>query len=80
MLVLSRKVGETIIIDGKIKITVSSIRGKQVKLVIDAPPDIIVHREEVYERIVEANKKAMCASSIEVKKAIEVMKDNKIRG
>jgi len=53
MLVLTRRPKETIImVDGKeIKITVLSVRGDQVQLGIDAPREIAVHREEVFERI-----------------------------
>ena len=47
MLVLSRKVGEEIIVDGNIKVKVVDIRGGKVRLGIEAPPHITVHREEV---------------------------------
>ncbi len=47
MLVLSRKVGEKIIIDGQITISVSSVIGQRVKLAIDAPKDMVIRREEV---------------------------------
>jgi carbon storage regulator len=49
MLVLSRKKNETIIIDDRIKITVIEIRGDKVRLGIEAPRDVPVHRSEVYE-------------------------------
>jgi carbon storage regulator len=51
MLVLKRDVGQSIIIDNNIIITVLTDTQGQVKLGIDAPTDISVHREEVYERI-----------------------------
>jgi len=51
MLNLKRKVGESIMIGDDVTITVISIKGKQVKIGIDAPQDIAVHREEIYERI-----------------------------
>lgn len=51
MLVLTRKVGEKIVIGDDIKIMVMEIKGKQVRIGIDAPSDTTVHREEVYERI-----------------------------
>ena len=51
MLVLSRKKNECIVIDDKITITVVEIRGDKVRLGIEAPTDIPVHREEVYEAI-----------------------------
>jgi len=56
MLVLSRKPDETIIIADDIRITLLSIQGKQVRLGIDAPNDVTVHREEVHKRIKEEKK------------------------
>jgi carbon storage regulator len=51
MLVLSRKKDESIVIDGKIRITIVEIRGNNVRLGIEAPKDVSVHRKEVYEEI-----------------------------
>ncbi|OOF70381.1 carbon storage regulator CsrA [Rodentibacter caecimuris] len=51
MLILTRKVGETVLIGDDISITVLSIRGSQVKLGVNAPKDVSVHREEIYQRI-----------------------------
>ena len=51
MLVLSRRVNESLLIDKEIKITVLDIKGGQVRLGITAPPEIKVHREEVFDRI-----------------------------
>jgi len=53
MLVLSRRVGEEIVIDGRIRITISSIKGDRVRVGITAPPDVPVHRLEVYQRALE---------------------------
>lgn len=53
MLVLSRRLGETLIIGDDIKITVLGISGNQVRLGIAAPKEVTVHREEVYRRIQE---------------------------
>jgi carbon storage regulator len=55
MLILTRKLGETIRIGNEIKITVLEARGKQIRIGIDAPPDVTVHREEVYQMIKEQN-------------------------
>ncbi len=51
MLVLSRKPDETIVIGDEIKVSVLSVRGKQVRLGIDAPRDVAVNREEIHQRI-----------------------------
>ena len=57
MLVLTRKLGENIRIGDSVKITVLEVRSGQVKLGIDAPPEIKVHREEIYARIQEENRR-----------------------
>lgn len=58
MLILTRKLGENIRIGDRIKVTILDIKGGQVKLGIDAPPEVSVHREEIYERIREENRRA----------------------
>ena len=58
MLVLTRKIGESIAIDDHIKIRVVQIKGKQVRLGIEAPKDTKIHREEVYSAIQDQNKQA----------------------
>ncbi len=55
MLVLTRKLGESIAIDDHIKIRVVQIKGKQVRLGIEAPKDTKIHREEVYVAIQDQN-------------------------
>jgi carbon storage regulator len=55
MLVLTRKLGESIAIDDHIKIVVVQIKGKQVRLGIQAPKETKIHREEVYTSIQEQN-------------------------
>lgn len=57
MLVLSRKINESIIIDDDIKITIVEIRGDKVRLGIEAPRERSIHRQEVYEAIQEDNRK-----------------------
>ncbi|PKH10355.1 carbon storage regulator CsrA [Planomicrobium sp. MB-3u-38] len=59
MLVLGRKKGESIIIDDQIEVIVTSVEGETVKLGIEAPKHITIHRKEVYLEIQEENKKAM---------------------
>jgi len=52
MLILTRRVGEAIVINGEeIKVMVLGVKGNQVRLGVSAPEDVSVHREEVYERI-----------------------------
>ncbi len=51
MLILTRKAGETVMIGGDVTITVLGVKGNQVRIGINAPKDIAVHREEIYERI-----------------------------
>ena len=58
MLVLTRKLGESIAIDDHIKIVVVQIKGKQVRLGIKAPKETKIHREEVYKAIQDQNVEA----------------------
>ena len=54
MLILTRKVGESLLIGDDVSITVLSVRGNQVKIGVNAPKDVSVHREEIYQRIKES--------------------------
>lgn len=63
MLALTRKVGESIVIDNNIEITVLEVKGEQVKLGISAPKEIAIFRKEIYVQIEEENKAA--ASNVE---------------
>jgi carbon storage regulator len=59
MLVLTRKPGESIIIDGRIVVKVVRLDGDAVRIGIDAPPDVPVHRQEVYQEIQQSNQEAL---------------------
>ena len=59
MLVLSRKVNENIVIDGRIIVKVVRTEGSFVKLGIEAPADVPVHRQEIYEEIQKSNRAAL---------------------
>ena len=74
MLVLTRKLGESIAIDDHIKIVVVQIKGKQVRLGIEAPKETKIHREEVYMAIQEQNKVSSTTSSEEAKKVATLLK------
>ena len=51
MLILTRRIGETIVIGDNVQITVLGIKGNQVRVGVNAPKDVSVHREEIYQRI-----------------------------
>lgn len=57
MLILTRKAGEKLLIGDNIEITILNVRGGQVKLGINAPKDVAVHREEIYRKIKLAENK-----------------------
>jgi len=63
MLILSRKSGESIVIDGRIHVKVVRVEGDVVKIGIQAPTDVPVHRQEVYEEIQRSNKQAITSQS-----------------
>lgn len=73
MLALSRKLGESIVIDDQIEVTVLAISKDQIKLGIDAPKHIKIHRKEIYLQIQEENKAAANVSDDMASKLKEMM-------
>lgn len=76
MLILTRKLGESITIGDEIKITIVDCQGKQVKLGIVAPRHVKVHREEIFEKIQEENMKAAKVSKNAIIEVAQNMKKN----
>ncbi len=58
MLILTRRVGETLMIGDEVTVTVLGVKGNQVRIGINAPKDVAVHREEIYQRIKGENEPA----------------------
>jgi len=77
MLILTRKLGESITIGDEIKIQVLEIKGKQVRLGIEAPKKYSIHREEIYQRIQEENKLAAEQSPLSLKSISDIWKKKK---
>ena len=68
MLALSRRKGESIVINNDIEITILEVKGDQVKLGVAAPKEVPIYRKEVYTQIQESNKEAMTEASPEALK------------
>jgi carbon storage regulator len=80
MLILTRKVGESITIGDDIKITVLGIQGQQVRLGIVAPQKIAVHREEIYLKIQQENKKAAQTPKEDVDNLAAAIRSKQLEG
>ena len=61
MLILSRNVGQSIVVDGHILVKILRVEGEVVKVGIEAPPEVPVHRHEVYEEIQKSNQAALAS-------------------
>jgi carbon storage regulator len=72
MLILTRRVGERITIGDSIVMTVLEVKGRQVRVGIEAPAGMVVHREEVYQRIQEENQQASAVDVQDVERAVSL--------
>lgn len=80
MLILTRKLGESITIGDDIKITVLGIQGQQVRLGIVAPQKVAVHREEIYLKIQQENKKASQAPKEVIDRLASTVRSKQLEG
>ena len=75
MLILMRKLGESINIGEDIKISVGGIHGRQVRIGIDVPINVVVYREEIYVKIQEENHNASKFLTKDLKEIVDLIKD-----
>jgi carbon storage regulator len=80
MLVLSRKSGESIVIDGRIKVTVMRVDGDVVKVGIEAPAEVPVHRQEVYDEIQRNDREANTPPNVNSPKLFGPRNENRKEG
>lgn len=71
MLILTRRVGETLMIGDDVTVTVLGVKGNQVRIGVNAPKDVSVHREEIYERIKKEQQLQQQGLAVAVKPADE---------
>jgi carbon storage regulator len=79
LLILTRKLGESIAIGDDIKVSVLGIHGRQVRIGIEAPSNVIVHREEIYLKVQEENRKASRSIKDDLASVVKLLKD-KLKG
>jgi carbon storage regulator len=77
MLILTRKLGERITIGNDIVISLLEIKGSQVKLGIEAPKGISIHRQEIYERIREENLISSAVTAFDLSEAATLLQTNR---
>jgi carbon storage regulator len=69
MLILTRRIGEALMIGDQIKVIVMQVNGSQIRLGIEAPKDVAVHREEIYQRIKDSDDAARAEAARKPPKA-----------
>jgi carbon storage regulator len=74
MLILTRKLGESINIGDDIKVSVLNISNLQVRIGVEAPPDVVVHREEIFNKIQEENKQTTTPEKSDFKEMVKIIK------
>jgi carbon storage regulator len=77
MLVLTRKLGESVTIGDDIKITILGVRGRQVRLGIIAPQKLTIHREEIYFKIQEENKRAVAVTKEDLAEIATMVREDR---
>ena len=75
MLILTRRPGESLYLGDNIRITILGMQGKQVKIGLDVPVDMVVYREEVYRRVMEENRMALETSNADLLAATQIWHD-----
>jgi carbon storage regulator len=73
MLILTRKIGESILVGDNIRLVVLEIRGRQIRLGIEAPADIVVLREEIAQRLTDENRRAASFNYQEAQQAVNAL-------
>jgi carbon storage regulator len=73
VLVLTRRTGDSIVIDGRIVVTVLDVRGEVVRVGVDAPREIQIHRAEIYRALQDANRAAAAGTGEEAAAALQAL-------
>jgi carbon storage regulator len=76
MLVLTRRIGESIKIDDDVKITVIEVKGKNIRIGIEAPKETKIYREELFWKIRQENQSAASSREFDLGKVTQLMKNN----
>jgi carbon storage regulator len=71
MLILTRRVGETVVIGDDVTVTVLGVKGNQVRLGVNAPKEIAVHRQEIFERIQKEKEEAAAQAPVKIAAAAD---------